>query len=502
VNSTILGRIGPAFVVPALLAWVGGAAARADGPAAGAPPAADAKPAAEPPGAAPAALPPKDKAKPPPKYENLRFREDWSSLLCAGPCARQDGSDHLKALRISSGAWLNFGGQVRARFESFDSFQFSAAPAADDDWMLYRVRLHADLHLGRHLRVFAEGIYADQDERLLGPRATDEDHGDLLNAFVDLTTRTGGVDVGARVGRQELLFGKQRVIGPLDWGNTRRTFDGVSGWVKGCNWRLDGFYVQPVLVDIDAFDEADDTVDFAGLYYASKPSNSTVFEAYALHTNRDGKRWLGVTEAEERLTLGAGAWGPIGGSRLDYDVEAAYQLGSAGDGDVNAWMATAELGWKPCVECWEPRFAIGLDYASGDDDGPGGDVGTYDQLFPTGHLWFGWVDAVGRQNVIAARLTASAKPSKEWFVRADLHAFWRASGDDSLYNAAGADIRAPVAGASDEIGTELDLMVKWQPNRHWEVEAGYGWLWAGPYLTDTGSDEDIRFLWLGATFTF
>jgi hypothetical protein len=44
------------------------------------------------------------------------------------------------------------------------------------------------------------------------------------------------------VGRQELLYGAQRLISPLDWANTRRTFEGgkliwqgerVEVWPKG-----------------------------------------------------------------------------------------------------------------------------------------------------------------------------------------------------------------------------------------------------------------------------
>ena len=35
---------------------------------------------------------------------------------------------------------------------------------------------------------------------------------------------SGGATVTLRGGRQDLLFGAQRLIGPLDWSNTRRTF--------------------------------------------------------------------------------------------------------------------------------------------------------------------------------------------------------------------------------------------------------------------------------------
>ena len=56
------------------------------------------------------------------------------------------------------------------------------------------------------------------------------DRGDILNLFVDVNLlEWDNHPVVARVGRQELLLGSQRLISTLDWANTRRTFEGVAG---------------------------------------------------------------------------------------------------------------------------------------------------------------------------------------------------------------------------------------------------------------------------------
>lgn len=453
--------------------------------------------------AAPALAADKPAKPPPPKaYEILRYREDTSALRGKPACERCDWGDRLKALPVGPCAWLDLGGQVRLRYEDFENFGFRADNPADDGWLLSRVRLHANLVVGSHLRFFAEGLYARQDDRLLGRRPIDENYGDLLNLFVDLTGRLGCNDVGLRVGRQELLFDKQRLVGPLDWGNTRRTFDGASAWLKAKTWRLDGFYTRPVVVDVDDLDEMDDAVDFAGLHYTNTACKGTTWALYAYTLRRDAATFQGVTAEEERFTVGGAANGPIDGTSLDYDVEAAYQAGTFGAGDIAAWFATAELGYKPCRVCWEPRVAVGLDYASGDDDGAGGDLGTFNQLFPTGHLWFGWVDLVGRQNVVAGRLTVTAKPTKTLTLRADLHVMARAETTDAAYTAAGAVLRAAGATTEKAIGTEVDVMAKWQASRHVDVEAGWGHLFPGAFIEATGASEDVDFLWLGAALTF
>ena len=444
------------------------------------------------------------KAKPPPKYELLRYREDWSALLCVPPCERPDLSDRIKAVPVAGDGcwWANFGGQVRVRCESFQNFAFGAIADDDDSWFLSRVRLHADLHAGEHLRAYVEGIYADQDERTAGPRAIDENHGDLLDAFVEAFGRVGpATEAGVRLGRFEMNYGKQRVIGAFDWANTRRTYEGVGAWAKTASRRLDGWVTRPVVVDADEFDERDDDALFAGLYYADASCPDLKWDAYLLHLARDRATWLGVADDETRWTVGLRGDGPFRGTRFDWDAEAAYQLGRFGGETISAGMVTAEVGWKPCGTCFEPRIALGADWASG-DDGAGGGLGTYDQLFPTGHLWFGYADFVGRQNVTAARLTATAKPGPKWTVRADLHRFWRSSEDDAAYNAGGGVLRAPAGSGERDLATEVDLTIKFSPDRHWDLEAGWARAFAGSFLEETGAHGDVDFLWLSAAFTF
>ncbi len=480
-------RFRPISAVVALLA-TGVLAAVAAGPAF----------AADPP-APPPAAPREPKA--PTNYDVLRFREDWSALRATPWRERCDLTDRVKAIDLMCppDVWVNVGGQVRARHETWDNQGFGSIPG-QDDWWLLRARLHVDLHVGKHFRVFAEGIYADADGRDAGPRPVDENHGDFLNLFAEARCTLGCLDAGAWVGRHELLFCKQRLIGPADWTNVRRTFDGVGGWLEGSDWRLDAFWVRPVLVEADEGDEADERTDFAGVHYLRNVGKTRTCEAYAYYLHREAGTFFKTGREESRLTMGFASAGPIGCSAFDYDTEAAYQAGSWGDETVAAGMATVELGWKPGW-CWQPRFAVGADYASG-GHGPDSDMNTFNQLFPTGHLWFGWADLIGRQNLLAARFTATAKPGDKVTVRADVHQFWRASLDDAVYNAGGGVLRAGGLGDGREVATELDLLVKVALNRHLELEVGWSHVFAGPYIEQSGPGEDVDFGWAQVVLTF
>ena len=127
---------------------------------------------------------------------------------------------------------------------------------------------------------------------------------------------------------------------------------------------------------------------------------------------------------------------------------------------------------------------------------------TYNQLYPTGHLWFGWADFIGRQNLLAGRLTATAQLTPKLLARADLHTFWRASTSDAVYNAAGAVLRAPLGSSERHVAEEIDFLLRWSPTRHWDVETGYSHLFAGSFLSSTGPSSDIDFLYGSLTFTF
>ena len=444
----------------------------------------------------------------PAAYHNMRFMENWGSCLKKDRCSFEDWSDAIKVVPLTcdKSIWASFGGQIRLRYESFSEIGFGAPADADDAWLLLRARAHADVHFGKNLRVFVEGIFADQfDERELGPRAIDINRGDLLNAFAEVHTDWGCDDtVGAWLGRRELQFGKQRLVSPLDWANTRRTFQGGGVWWKRPGHRVDAFYTRPVTIEQEALDdEWNDDRAFFGLYYANTAWNCVNWDAYFLALEDTGAPTM---VDQDRYTVGVRVGGKIPNSRLDYDVEAAYQFGEFNNDDISAFMASATLGYTPCLPCstLAPRFAIGLDYASGDDEPLDGDWGTFHQLFPLGHAYFGHADLLGRQNLIAGRLEASIKPFENLTLHAWYHMFWRAEEEDAVYNVGGGVLRAvPVGGLSDtEIGSELDVRALYKIDRHWTAFVEWAHFFTGDFIDNSGAHEDVDVFYIGVQGTF
>lgn len=454
---------------------------------------------------------------PAPAYKNLSFEEDWSKPPNGG------FFDPVKHIDLGGGEWLSIGGSTRLRYESWDNFGF--ANNNDDDFLLYRAFLHTDWHFGPHWRLYVEGRFSDLTQRdLPGSRreATDFDKGDLWNAFLEANYPIGDTALTARVGRFELEFGKQRLVSPLDWSNNRRLFEGAQLRLAGTKspWQVDAFVTRPIVVDGSAFtlDESTKHMWFSGAYYTQKLGAEKKFfvDGYFLALNADN----GAPATQDTYTLGVRAGGPMGLKNLTWEAEAAYQFGHrdhvAGsptkEDHISAWMLTAETTYTFNQTKLAPWLTLGADYASGDANRNDDQYGTFNQLFPLGHAFLGYIDAVGRQNIIDARLTAGIWPiPKKLKVWSDLHYFWRANDDDALYNASGAVQRAAlyttkggrniVAGAR-EVGIELDVTASYQFTRYTSALLGYAHFWDGQFIATTNPHQDIDFVYAGFEFKF
>lgn len=444
-----------------------------------------------------------------PGYKFLRHAEDWSSFKDSSEADRTDLWDDAKYVPLGrdGSAWASFGGHLRLRMEDWSGFAFGAPADSNESFNLWRLMLHSDLHFGENVRGYFEIKSAQSSERDLpgGRRAgLDVDSFALQQGFLDLKfPSSDGTSLTIRTGRQMFLFGKQRLVSPLPWANNLRAWDGVSAIFKLKKWKLHGFYSQFVPVRKYDYNRPDSQTEFFGMYASGKILDSKYgLDAYFLGLLKDDPvTFNGTTGAEKRYTIGSRFYGKIPDTRFDFDVEAAFQFGKVGTGDISAFMFASELGYK-LPDWWgSPRFKIGFDYASGDDSA-GGDVETFNQLFPLGHAYFGYMDFVARQNVIDISPGVTFKPMDKLTLSATGHLFFRAESTDALYNAGGGVVRAGGLGADNEIGSEIDFILKYKFDRHLSGLLGYSHFFAGDFIEESGTSEDMDFIYAQMQYTF
>ena len=446
---------------------------------------------------------------PRPAYQTLAYDEDWSVLGHDDPDRPDDFFDPIKYIKLndSGSIWLSFGGQVRWRLEGWNDFNFGAPPSAVDSdvFVLNRLLYHVDLHLGEHVRGFLQGKSAFCMDRDLigGCRTLDVDELALQNGFIDvMLPLPGDTEVTVRTGRQELLFGKQRLVSPLDWANIRRTFDGVAAIFRKDKWKVTGFLTRPVQVRKYDYNNNFHNREFYGVYASGKvPTTDIGLDLYWLALQRKKAAFNGTTGREDRHTLGGRIWGKFGDSSFDYDLEGAYQFGEIGSASIDAFMIATEIGYLFKEASWKPRVFVAYDYASGDSNS-GGSVQTFNQLFPLGHAYFGYIDTVARQNISSPKAGVIFKPFDKTLVKLEGMYFWRADRDDALYNAGGGVVRPGFPGSSHNVGAEIDLTLKYKFDRHLVAVGGYSHFFTDNFIKQTGPRNAVDFLYLTLQYTF
>lgn len=440
-----------------------------------------------------------------PDYQALRFNETWTVLRSL---PNTDPFDPVKfiALNDSGSASIGFGGQLRLRGEWASDFMLSDQPENTDSFGLLRALLHADVRANRFLRAFVEGKQAMVFSRDLpgGERPLDRDEWDVQNAFVDLLCcGSPALGVTLRVGRQELLMGSQRLLSPLDWANTRRTFDGGRLIARSTDLTADLFVTRPVPVRLVRPNAADSLTLFWGASVRPTVVNPAIgWEMYLLGLNQEVVTFAGRTGEHDRFTLGSRVTGMIGSTGTRFDLEGGYQFGSLADSDVRAWFVASDLTYSAASLPLRPGFTLGLDYSSGDADPGDGVAGTFHQLYPLGHAYAGYMDLLGRQNLVEARAVVSSTPIPPVTLRAALHHFLRAEKGDAVYNVGGGVFR-PAAGDERSIGSEINVTAGYRLDAHTRMEVGFGHFRPGSFMTGNGSGaSSSNWLYASTAFTF
>jgi len=441
---------------------------------------------------------------PGPKYQNIRQDENFSYLGGEAGTYKTDVWDPLKWMDLGDDWRLTLGGQTRLRFESEQNKAFGSVEPTQDAFLLHRSFIHGDLRHEDWLRFFLQGKFAHVDDRdRAAGLAGMEDHADIHQAFIDLTTLIAENRMTFRLGRQELQYGAQRLISPLDWGNTRRTFDGAKVFTESGKWRLDAFAVRPVLGDRLNLDDEDENVDFYGLYSTYKGSESLAADFYCLVLkNNNILANSNATSGRRTLyTPGTRLWGACG--NWDYEAELGAQFGTFAGDRVRAWMGTAGGGYTFSDCAWQPRLGLLYDYASGDADPTDGTHETFNQHYPLGHAWLGYLDVVGRSNIHAVKAQLKVKPCKTITTWADFHMFYADQDEDALYSAGGAATRRLATGAgSQSIGHELDLTAKVVLDVHTAALLGYAYMWTGEFIDRTGDDDNPSLVYAQIEYKF
>jgi len=392
--------------------------------------------------------------------------------------------DNLKQLHVGDCWTVDIGGQYRARYQGERNFRGFGLTGVDDDFLLQRTRLFANIKYGDNLRFYGEYIDAESNYEKFPPRAIEVNRSDMLNLFGDWKFYEGGRgDLTFRMGRQELLYGNQRLISPLDWANTRRTFDGAKLFWVGEDWNIDAFYTRPVIVNPVQFDSGDYEQEFFGTYATYKAIKDHTFDLYYLRYNN------GRDTNDVRFNTVGGRMLVTADDEWMYETEGGAQFGeNTGGSDHSAGFATGGIGRKWSDHDWKPVLWGYYDWASGGN--LQGARRGFDHLFPLGHKYLGFMDLYGRSNINTPNVQLTFQPQEKLTVLVWYYYFFLSRIDDTPYNVNMTPFAPSVAPGSRDLGQELDLLFTYSLNPRMEVLFGYSHFFAGKYYATPGLPYD------------
>jgi len=263
----------------------------------------------------------------------------------------------------------------------------------------------------------------------------------LYQAYIE-ANQMWGTPLRLRVGRQELSFGSEWLVGTND---TNSFFTGLSFDAIRLDYAADVFNVSAwasKLVENGNF-ESDGDGDFYGVYGSCTGIQDGTLDAYWMWV-RDARslqdthlgwfpewveNWLNVDDYDVTSlhTVGLRGAGTIG--CFDFELEGAYQFGDANQvgymfrpfgtfGDDSAsydgnWAVTGELGYTFDVN-YKPRVFLGGAYFSGEDN--------------RGTNFWDWLSPFDRPKASVSfnRLFSNVEYSQFLDLFGDLSDFWEA----------------------------------------------------------------------------
>jgi hypothetical protein len=276
--------------------------------------------------------------------------------------------------------WLHLGVEFRGRFEALTALDF--VRDNNNIYYLHRIRGTIGIQPAPWLRFLVQPQNVRAPFHRKPVPSNVQDTFDFHQWFGELRKN----DWQVRVGRQEINFGAQRLIGSANWGNSSRSYEGIRATRTRNRVQLDAFASMVAVVDntrLNPVLASGNQIHGVHLSAARSPREG-VFESYAFWKISNTETFQDRRGRTSHFTNGLRALGKLP-RRFDYNLEMAFQAGELAGQTHRAWAGYWNLGYTLASAERSPRLVAIYSFASGDNRAADGRSGTFDQLYPTNH---------------------------------------------------------------------------------------------------------------------
>lgn len=492
---------------------------------------------------------------------DMRVRPEWRNGVCFGGASQTA----FGACNTGVRGGATTGGQGIGQNNSFVQ-----------QW----ARLGIGYDLSPDVNFYVELIYSHDWGTTANPAAAGAAGGPALNHNC---SATGACNLGVRAaymlirnlgdvkgltlkaGRQYLVFGNHSLLGHFDWANTGFSHDGFMfsysgnknfeswlGWFREADLNIGeaastGSFAQcaPTGASNNAC-QSKNASNLIVFYNQIKSIPGFLIEPhYFLLTNNTPFAGVGAAGLNSAVGSNTGNWVPKSansfrhtvGNRIemrkgnfDFMNELEYQFGQQASGQgpdpnrtnvhINAWATRNWLGYTHYQSKWKPRFAVGVDYASGDGNGNCNaptvagtgaanavctTANTFENLYPTNHIHMGYMDIMAWKNMLTPGANIQFRPSARDHVEIWYNNFNLASARDNWYRGSQTVYVFSKSGnTSKHIGDEVDFTwTRMFADGKVAVQATYGYMFTGDYIKQNlGNSSDQQWAYVSLWMNF
>jgi len=429
----------------------------------------------------------------------MRYDEDYSKLKDSV----RTFYNRLKFIPVSADQkiYLTLGGELRYEYGG----------KINEDWIrdqgynasfLQRYSVYADLHTGNNLRFFAQLNSGLENGSKYGPAPVDEDQLAVQNLFAEVNLlKNDHHTLAFRVGRQEMNYGSGRLISVREGTTVRQYFTGAKAMYTSGRFAVDAFVMEADEVNPGVFDNRPShQANLWGAYANLNIAGGGNFDFYYLGSRRDNAEFEEGSAKEMRHTVATRYWKSGGG--FIYNLEAAYQFGEFGEGNINAWTAAIDIGYTFEQLKFKPSLNLRNDYISGDQKAGDGNLQTFNPLYPKGG-YFGFNPLIGPSNLIDLHPYLVMTMSEKLSLQADVVLNWRYAKGDGIYRPSGNFNTAGSVSDQRFIGTAYLLSADYRFNSMLSASVGGQYFKVGSFIKDiVNPAADSRFFNIQISYKF
>lgn len=289
-----------------------------------------------------------------------------------------------------------------------------------------------------------------------------------------------------RGGRMAWEAVDRRLLGNNQWRNTSNNFEGfrVTFGQEANDWELDAWGMQPVIRDINSFDERNKSQWFYGAVgHWRKWSDVITIQPYYMALMQDDRG--GQQASREIHSSGIRAYGVLPKTNIDYDLGAIYQFGRDNGQTKSAWSYLIELGYTFRHD-WKPRLSAFYAFVSGDRN-PNDNVNNrFERFFGFARPWSP-DDNLIMENVKAPKIVFEFSPHKDVSIDGGYSWFWLASDTDRFNNLLSVSTpttlnRDPTGQSGDFLGQSINARINYKLAPLVDTTVGYSHWMNGAFV--------------------